>query len=348
MASGPITSWQTDGEKVETVTDFIFLGSKITADGDCSHEIKRCLLCGGKAMINLDSVLKSRDITLLKKVHIVKAILFPVVMYGWESWTIRKAEHWRIDAFQLWCWRRLWDSKEIKPANSKGNQPWIFIGKTDAETETPILWPPDVKSRLTEKDPDAGKDWGQEEKGTTEDEMVWCEEDKKAWCAAVHGVAKSRIRLAVVQLLSRDWPFATPRTAAWQASLSFTISQSLLKLMSIKSVTPSNHLILCCSLLLPPSILPSIRVFSSESVLPTGGQSIGASASAPVLLKNVQGLFLLGLIGLMLAVQGTLKSHLQHHSSKAPIIWTQLSDWTTVSKSIQNTSTELIQKRCGC
>ena len=93
MASGPITSWQTDGEKVETVTDFIFLGSKITADGDCSHEIKRCLLCGGKAMINLDSVLKSRDITLLKKVHIVKAILFPVVMYGWESWTIRKAEH---------------------------------------------------------------------------------------------------------------------------------------------------------------------------------------------------------------------------------------------------------------
>ena len=93
MASGPITSWQTDGEKVETVTDFIFLGSKITADGDCSHETKRCLLCGGKAMTNLDSVLKSRDIALLKKVHIVKAILFPVVMYGWESWTIRKAEH---------------------------------------------------------------------------------------------------------------------------------------------------------------------------------------------------------------------------------------------------------------
>ena len=92
MASGPITSWQTDGEKVETVTDFIFLGSKIIADGDCSHEIKRCLLCGRKAMTNLDSVLKSRDITLLTKVHIVKAVVFPVVMYGWESWTIRKAE----------------------------------------------------------------------------------------------------------------------------------------------------------------------------------------------------------------------------------------------------------------
>ena len=92
MASGPITSWQTYGEKVETVTDFIFLGSKIIADGDCSHEIKRCLLCGRKAMTNLDSVLKSRDITLLTKVHIVKAVVFPVVMYGWESWTIRKAE----------------------------------------------------------------------------------------------------------------------------------------------------------------------------------------------------------------------------------------------------------------
>ena len=92
MASGPITLWQTDGEKVETVTDFIFLGSKIIAGGDCSHEIKRCLLCGRKAMTNLDSILKSRDITLLTKVHIVKAVVFPVVMYGWESWTIRKAE----------------------------------------------------------------------------------------------------------------------------------------------------------------------------------------------------------------------------------------------------------------
>jgi len=107
MASGPITSWQIDGEMMETVTDFIFLGSKITADGDCSHEIKRCLLLGRKAMTNLDSIVKSRDITLPTKVCLVKAMVFPVVIYGCESWTIKKSEHQRIDAFELWCWRRL-------------------------------------------------------------------------------------------------------------------------------------------------------------------------------------------------------------------------------------------------
>ena len=107
MASSPITSWQIDGEKMETVTDFIFLGSKITAAGDCSHEIKRYLLLGREAMPNLDSILKSRDITLLTKVHLIKAMVFPVIMYGCESWTIKKAKHWRIDAFELWCWRRL-------------------------------------------------------------------------------------------------------------------------------------------------------------------------------------------------------------------------------------------------
>ena len=107
MASGPITSWQTDGETMETVRDFIFLGSKITADGDCSHEIKRCLLLGRDFVTNLDSILKSRDITLLTKVHLVKDMDFPVVMYGCESWTIKKAERRRIDAFELWCWRRL-------------------------------------------------------------------------------------------------------------------------------------------------------------------------------------------------------------------------------------------------
>ena len=107
MASGPITSWQIDGETMEKVTDFIFLGSKITADGDCSHEIKRCWFLGRKAMTNLDSILKSRDIILPTKVHLVKATVFPVVMYGCESWTIKKAEHQRIDAFELWCWRRL-------------------------------------------------------------------------------------------------------------------------------------------------------------------------------------------------------------------------------------------------
>ena len=107
MASGPITSWQIDGETMETVTDFIFLDSKITVDGDCSHEIKRCLLLGRKAMTNLDSILKSRDITLLPKVRLVKVMVFPVVMYGCESWTTKKAECQRIDAFELWCWRRL-------------------------------------------------------------------------------------------------------------------------------------------------------------------------------------------------------------------------------------------------
>ena len=107
MASGPITSWQIDGETVETVASFIFLGSKTTADGDCSHEIKRHLLLGRKAMTNLDSILKSRNITLLTKVHLVKAMVFPVVTYGCESWTIKKDERRRIDAFELWCWRRL-------------------------------------------------------------------------------------------------------------------------------------------------------------------------------------------------------------------------------------------------
>ena len=107
VASGPITSWQIDGEIVEAVSDFIFLGSKITADGDCSHDIKRCLLLGKKVMTNLDSILKSRDITLPTKVHLVKAMIFPLVMYGCESWTVKKAEWQKIDAFELWCWRRL-------------------------------------------------------------------------------------------------------------------------------------------------------------------------------------------------------------------------------------------------
>ena len=107
MASGPITSWQIDGERVETVSDFIFLGSKIIADGDYSHEIKRRLLVGRKVMTNLDNILKSRDINLPRKIHLVKALVFPVVMYGCESWTIKKAEHQRIDTFELWCWRRL-------------------------------------------------------------------------------------------------------------------------------------------------------------------------------------------------------------------------------------------------
>ena len=176
LTIGSVESSEIDGETVETVADFIFLGSKITADGDCSREIKRRLLLGRKVMTNLDRILKSKDMTLSTKVRLAKAMVFPVVMYGCQSWTIKKAECRRIDAFELWCWRRLLksplDCKEIQPVHPKGDQSWVFIGKTDAEAETPILWPPDAKSWLIWIDPDAGKDWEQEEKGTTEDEMV--------------------------------------------------------------------------------------------------------------------------------------------------------------------------------
>ena len=165
-----------DGETMETVADFIFLGSKITADGDCSHEIKICLLLGRKVLTKLDRVLKSRDITLPTKVSVVKGLVFPLVMYGCESWTIKTGEPWRIDAFELWCWRRLlrvpWSARKSNQSILKEISPGFFIGRTDVEAETPILWPPDVKSWLIWKYPDAGKDWGKEEKETTEDEMV--------------------------------------------------------------------------------------------------------------------------------------------------------------------------------
>ena len=155
--------------------EFIFLVSKITADGGWSHEIKRCLLLGRKAMTYLDSLLKSRDITLPPKVRLVKAMVFPVVLYGCENWTIKKAEYRRIDAFEL-CWKKTLESpldyKEIKPVISKGNQSWIFIGRTNARAEIPILWPPDGKNWLIGKDPDAGQDWRQEDKGMTKDEVV--------------------------------------------------------------------------------------------------------------------------------------------------------------------------------
>ena len=224
MASGPITSWQIDGE---TVTDFIFLGSKVTADGDCSHKIKWCLLLRRKAMTNLDSILKSRGITLPTKARLwgfdkVKAMVFPVVMYGCENWTIKKAERQRIGALCPFLDRarlqislgkliqpaepgpgttrlstrvprgscgpsHTWplgtvvlektlesplDCKEIQPVHPEGDQSWVFIGRTDAKAETPVLWPLDAKNWLIRKDPDAGEDGRQEEKGRTEDEMV--------------------------------------------------------------------------------------------------------------------------------------------------------------------------------
>ena len=176
MASGPITSWQMDVETVKIMSDFIFLGSKITADGDCSHEVKRCLLLGRKAMTNLDSILKIRDIALLTKFRL---------NYSFSSchacmWELDQKESW---VPKNWCfWTVVFekilesplDCKEIQPVHPKWNQSWTFTGRTDAEAETPILWPPDAKNWLIWKEPDTGKDWRQEEKGKTEDEMVEC------------------------------------------------------------------------------------------------------------------------------------------------------------------------------
>ena len=174
MASSPITSWQRDGETMETVTDFILGASEITADNDCSHEIKRHLLHGRKALTNVNSILKSRDITLSTKFHLVKAMVFPVV-WMWEldykeSWS---PKNWSFLTVVLEkTLENSLDCKEIKPVNPKGNQSWIFIGGTDAETEASVLWTPDAENWLIGRDPDVGRDWRQEEKGTTEDETI--------------------------------------------------------------------------------------------------------------------------------------------------------------------------------
>ena len=176
MAFSPITSWQIDGKTMETVTDFIFKGSKITADGDRSHEIKRHFLLGRKAMTNLDSILKCRDITLPTKVRLIKAMVFPVSHIC--MWALDYKESWALKNWWFWTvvlektLESPLDCKESQPVHRNGNQAWIFIVRTDAEAETPILWPPNVKNWLIWKDPDSGKDWRLEVKGTTEDEMA--------------------------------------------------------------------------------------------------------------------------------------------------------------------------------
>ena len=149
MASGSITSWEIDGETVETVSDFIFLGSKITADGDCSHEIKGHTLFGRKVITNIDSILKRRDITLPTKFCLVKAMVFPVVMYGCESWTVKKAECRKLMLLNCGVGEDLespLDCKEIQPVHPKGDQSWVFIGRTHVEAEGPVLWPPNGKN----------------------------------------------------------------------------------------------------------------------------------------------------------------------------------------------------------
>ena len=211
MASSPITLWQIDGE---TVADFIFWGSKITADGDCSHEIKRCLLLRRKVMTNLDSILKSKDITLPMKVHLVKAMVFSS-SHVW-MWELDYKESWA----QNWCFRIVvlektlespLDCKEIQPVHPRGDLSWVFIGRTDAKAETPILWPPDAKGWLIWKDPDAGRDWGQEEKGTTEDEMVgWLSPTRWTWVRVNSGSwwwtgRPGVLRFMGLQRVSHEW-----------------------------------------------------------------------------------------------------------------------------------------------